>query len=164
MKACLNLINIKENHSKWIVLREHSVKRLKFSLCKGWNFTLCREKIHSLPFEILLVWRKSNFHSYRLKFQSFRIFNIFRVLGLTCNFHGKKGAVKIVWDLKGALKNVRNNFFFESHPLISVCKRFLRPACVSFFNTLHWFKLMFIIRKNDTPMKINKNQLLWIKK
>ena len=32
IEVCLNLINIKANHSKRIVLREHSMKKLKISL------------------------------------------------------------------------------------------------------------------------------------
>ena len=40
------------------------VKRLKTSLWNDWNVTLCRVKMYSLHFEILLVWRKiDEFHS-----------------------------------------------------------------------------------------------------
>ena len=65
IEVCLNLINIKENHPKGIVLTEHCEKIENFTLKKKkLNFTLCRVKIHSLQFEILPVWRKiSDFHS-----------------------------------------------------------------------------------------------------
>ena len=41
---------------------------------KGFKFTLCRVKIHSLQFEILLVWRKiSDFHSLWIEILIFSI-------------------------------------------------------------------------------------------
>ena len=50
-------------------------------------------------------------------------------MGLTCNFHGKKGGPEIFCSLKGGLKNFcEKNIFCFRPPLASICERSLEAT------------------------------------
>ena len=50
-------------------------------------------------------------------------------MGLTRNFHGKKGGPEIFCGL-GAPKNFRDKYFLHQAPLTSVCERSLIPPWI----------------------------------
>ena len=61
-------------------------------------------------------------------------------IGLTRNFHGKKGVLKYFEVWRGALKKFCNQFFLHLLPLTNVCERSLRAVNrVNRYQTIHMF-------------------------